>query len=255
MVVLKAVVSTVPCLFEGQDDPDLAEIIENFAFDEVPNEPGVNELDDKTRYLAILATLLGSQSLTEFRGIVPAAMIAGLTPVEIKEATYQAVAYLGIARVYPFIAALNEVLRAQEVTLPLPSQSTTTPETRREAGTQAQVDIFGEGMKNFYKSGPDEKRHINRWLAANCFGDYYTRTGLDLKQREMITFCFLAAQGGCEPQLTRSCPRQHVHRQRSTLPHHCGIAVHAVHRLPTHAQRTALCRQGREEHVMKAICA
>lgn len=44
--------------------------------------------------------------------------------------------------------------------------------------------------------------HVNRWLAANCFGDYYTRTGLDLKQREMITFCFLAAQGGCEPQLT-----------------------------------------------------
>ena len=31
---------------------------------------------------------------------------------------------------------------------------------------------------------------------------YKDRTGLDLKQREMITFCFLAAQGGCEPQLT-----------------------------------------------------
>ena len=40
------------------------------------------------------------------------------------------------------------------------------------------------------------------WLAENCFGDYYTRTGLTLAQREMITFCFLLAQGGCEPQLT-----------------------------------------------------
>ncbi|BBB92547.1 hypothetical protein MAMMFC1_03242 [Methylomusa anaerophila] len=29
-----------------------------------------------------------------------------------------------------------------------------------------------------------------------------TRTGLDYKMREMITFCFLSAQGGCEPQLT-----------------------------------------------------
>ncbi len=47
-----------------------------------------------------------------------------------------------------------------------------------------------------------EKGPINRWLAANCFGDYYTRGGLDLKQREMITFCFLLSQGGCEPQLT-----------------------------------------------------
>lgn len=56
-------------------------------------------------------------------------------------------------------------------------------------------------MKEFYKSGPEETRHINRWLAENCFGDYYTRGGLDYNQREMITFCFLSAQGGCEPQL------------------------------------------------------
>lgn len=38
-------------------------------------------------------------------------------------------------------------------------------------------------------------------LADNCFGDYYTRTGLTDAQREMITFCYLAAQGGVEPQL------------------------------------------------------
>lgn len=57
-------------------------------------------------------------------------------------------------------------------------------------------------MRDFYCSGPEETRHINRWLAENCFGDYYTRTGLDYRQRELITFCFLAAQGGCEPQLT-----------------------------------------------------
>lgn len=52
-------------------------------------------------------------------------------------------------------------------------------------------------MKEAWKAG-----YINRWLAANCFGDYYTRTGLSLAQRELITFCFLMAQGGCEPQLT-----------------------------------------------------
>ena len=80
-------------------------------------------------------------------------------------------------------------------------RSGTTPENRLEKGSQAQVDIFGERMRDFWKSGPEESRHINRWLAENCFGDYYTRTGLDYRQREMITFCFLAAQGGCEPQL------------------------------------------------------
>ena len=56
-------------------------------------------------------------------------------------------------------------------------------------------------MRDFHCSGSEESKHINHWLTDNCFGDYYTRNGLDYRQREMITFCFLAAQGGCEPQL------------------------------------------------------
>ena len=86
--------------------------------------------------------------------------------------------------------------------LPLPDASTTTPDDRIQKGNDAQVEIFGEGMKGFQNAGPEETRHINRWLAGNCFGDYYTRKGLSLREREMITFCYIAAQGGCEPQLT-----------------------------------------------------
>ena len=37
--------------------------------------------------------------------------------------------------------------------------------------------------------------------SANCFGDYLTRTGLDLKTRELLTFSMIASLGGCEPQL------------------------------------------------------
>lgn len=66
---------------------------------------------------------------------------------------------------------------------------------------QAQIDIFGEHMRGFAESGEADVRHINKWLTENCFGDYYTRGGLDYRQRELITFCFLSAQGGCEPQL------------------------------------------------------
>ena len=182
-----------------ETDPEFIERFDNFAFDEVINQV---ELDDKTRFTALLATLLGCQGIDEFKAMTPAAMNFGVTPVEIKEIVYQAVAYLGIGRVFPFLRAVNEIFEAKGISLPLPPQSTTTTENRREAGTQAQVDIFGEGMKDFWKSGPEESRHINLWLADNCFGDYYTRTGLDYKQRELITFCFLAAQGGCEPQLT-----------------------------------------------------
>ena len=188
-----------------ETDPEFIERFDNFAFDEVlhmPDIDGKGELDGKTRHMAILATLLGCQGIDEFRCMLPAALNFGVTPVEVKEIVYQSVAYLGIGRVLPFLKATNEVLIEKGVTLPLAGQATMTTGNRREAGTQAQVDIFGEGMREFYKSGPEESRHINYWLADNCFGDYYTRTGLTYQQREMITFCFLAAQGGCEPQLT-----------------------------------------------------
>ena len=180
-------------------DPEFIERFYNFAFDEVVNQ---DDLDDRTRFMAILATLIGCQGIDEFKEMLPAALNMGVTPVEAKEIVYQATAYLGIGRTLQFLKETNEILESRGVSLPLQGQAQTKIENRREAGTQVQVDIFGEGMKDFWKSGPEDSRHINYWLADNCFGDYYTRSGLDYRQREMITFCFLAAQGGCEPQLT-----------------------------------------------------
>lgn len=179
-----------------ETDPEFMERFDHFALDEVVNEPG-QELEDTTRYLAILAVLTGCQGVDTFKEVLPKALDAGLSPVMVKEMVYQAVDYLGMGRVLPFLRAVNEILTDRGVKLPLPGQATTTVEDRLEKGVDAQAEIFGEQMREAWKGG-----HINRWLADNCFGDYYTRTGLDLKQREMITFCFLAAQGGCEPQLT-----------------------------------------------------
>lgn len=183
----------------AETDPEFIERFNNFAFDEVVNS---DDLDDKTRFLAILAALLGCQGIDEFKAMLPAALNFGVTPVEAKEAVYQAVAYLGIGRVLPFLNATNEILRARGVQLPLEGQANTTVKNRLQAGEQAQIDIFGEGMRGFAETGRDTNGQVNKWLVDNCFGDYYTRGGLDYKQREMITFCFLAAQGGCEPQLT-----------------------------------------------------
>ena len=165
-------------------DPEFIERFDNFAFDEVVNN---SNLDNKTRWLAILATVIGCQGIDEFKALLPAAMNFDVSPIEIKETVYQATAYLGIARVFPFLKATNEIF--------------TSTENRLEKGRQAQIDIFGDSMKDFYKSGDNEIRHINYWLTDNCFGDYYTRKGLNYRQREIITFCFLASQGGCEAQL------------------------------------------------------
>ena len=178
-----------------ETDAEFMEIFEQFAFDEVVHEEG-QELDDQTRYMAILATLIGCQGKEAFRMILPKAFDAGVTSVMVKEVIYQSVDYVGFGRMLPFLEIANAVLLEKGIPLPVEKRATTNSENRLEKGAQAQVDIFGEQMKEAWKSG-----HVNRWLAANYFGDYYTREGLDLAQREMITFCFLMAQGGCEPQL------------------------------------------------------
>lgn len=177
-------------------DPEFVERVEHFTFDEVVTDPE-QLLDEETRWLAILSALIGAQSAEAFRKLLPQALDAGLSPVAVKEMVYQAVDYLGLGRALPFLDITNEVFALRGIALPLENQATTTMDDRLEKGAQAQAAIFGEQMLEAWKAGT-----VNRWLAANCFGDYYTRTGLDLKARELITFCFLAAQGGCEPQLT-----------------------------------------------------
>lgn len=180
-------------------DPEFIERFDNFAFDEVADRV---QLDDVTRYLGWLATLLGCQGIEEYQVILPAALRNGVTPVQAKEVVYQAVAYLGIGRVFPFLKATNDILEAEGVKLPLPEQATTdsTRESRLTGGEQVQIDIFGEGMRGYKDEGNPDYPWINEWLVDNCFGDWYTRGGLDLKQRELVTFCYIAVQGGCDAQ-------------------------------------------------------
>jgi 4-carboxymuconolactone decarboxylase len=119
----------------------------------------------------------------------------------VKEIVYQAVPYVGMAKVFDFLHVTNEVLRSRGVDLPLEGQSTTTPDTRFERGLEVQKRILGARIDQLYAESPKDELHVQRFLSANCFGDYLTRKGLDLKTRELLTFSMLAALGGCEPQL------------------------------------------------------
>ena len=186
-------VSTLPVT-----DPELIEIFDNFAFDEVLRE---TRLDVRTRLLVQLAAIIASQGLREYHVMMRAALTAGVSPVEVKEVVYQAVPYVGIARVYDFIHATNEILIERGVALPLPGQSATTPETRMEMGLATQRAIIGaERVEALYASAPPDTGHIQRFLSANCFGDHLSRGGLDVPMRELLTLSMLVALGGCEVQ-------------------------------------------------------
>ena len=179
-------------------DPELIEVFDNFAFDEVL---AYGNLEPRTRLILILGSIIASQALGEYKLMLGGALNLGVTPVEVKEIVYQAVPYVGIAKVYDFIHATNEILESRGVQLPVEGQSTTTPETRFEKGLAVQKAIFGDSIEKRYQDAPANQAHIERYLSANCFGDYLTRTGLDMKTRELLTFSMLLSLGGCEPQL------------------------------------------------------
>lgn len=181
-----------------ETDPEFIDIITHFSQEEVIK---VSKLTEKEQMLCILSVLLGTQGMGEFKNMVHAALNIHIKPVAIKEVIYQATAYLGISRTYDFLIEANKIMEIHGILLPLEKQSTTNLETRFEKGLNKQVSLFGSDMEKRQTEGPILRRNINRWLASNCFGDYYTRYGLNDQEREMITFCFILSQGGCENQL------------------------------------------------------
>jgi 4-carboxymuconolactone decarboxylase len=182
-----------------ETDPELIEAFDNFAFDEVLQ---YGNLDTRTRLMVILASMIACQAVAEYKVMLGGALNVGVTPVEAKEIVYQAVPYVGMSKVYDFIHATNEILESRGVKLPLEGQAATMPETRFEKGFALQKAMIGaERIDKMYADAPANQIHIQKYLSANCFGDYVARSGIDLQSRELLTFSMLLALGGCEPQL------------------------------------------------------
>lgn len=183
------------------NDPELTQVFDNFAFDEALKLTEGPVLE-QTRLMCILASTIGCNAKTEFRMHVDACLNVGIKPSIIREIVYQAVPYVGFSRVVDYIPIMNEVFANNDIRLPLHDHSTTTAENRVEKGKETIDAIFGKGtVDNMLATSPKGQEHIVEFLEGYCFGDFYTRTGIDLQHRELITFCFLASMGGCEAQL------------------------------------------------------
>jgi 4-carboxymuconolactone decarboxylase len=179
-------------------DPDFQDILSRFIFGEVFYQ---GELGDKERELISLVVLTTSQTLPQLKAHVNAALNIGVTPVEIKEAVYQCAPYIGFPKTLNAIAEVNEVFKARNIELPLESQKQVTEENRFEKGLAVQTAIFGDVIAKMRESAPSNQKHIQDYLSAFCFGDFYTRGGLNLKMRELLTLCVINALGGSEGQM------------------------------------------------------
>lgn len=182
-----------------ETNPEHVETFLNFAFDEVYEH---GNYDKKLRWMIILASMIAQNTRDRYKVFLAGALNSGITPEEIMEIVYQAVPYCGIARVFDIIYDTNQVLEENGVKLPVTGGKQISYEDRFKEGLKVQKVIFGnENIETMRNNTPDNEKHIQDYLSANCFGDYYTRKYLDLKTREVLTFAMLISLGGCEPQV------------------------------------------------------
>jgi 4-carboxymuconolactone decarboxylase len=182
----------------GATDPDFQDILSRFIFGEVFFQ---GSLTDRLRELITLVVLTTNQTLPQLRAHIGAALNVGLTPVEIKEAIYQCVPYIGFPKTLNALEQANAIFTERNIHLPLESQKQAEESQRFEKGLQVQEAIFGDVIRQMRENAPENQKHIQDYLSAFDFGDIYTRSGLDLKTRELLTLCILSALGGCENQV------------------------------------------------------
>ncbi|MEH7200743.1 carboxymuconolactone decarboxylase family protein [Priestia megaterium] len=72
---------------------------------------------------------------------------------------------------------------------------------RYENGWKTLMEVDGEGGKRVIESLKDIAPDIGKYVIEFVFGDIYTKEGLNLQQKQLVTISSLTTQGGCEPQL------------------------------------------------------
>ena len=182
-----------------ENDPEFMTILRRLIFGEVFH---TGDVDDQTRELITVVVLATNQMLPQLRAHTAAALNVGVTPVEVREAVYQCAPFIGFPATLNAIATVNDVFRARGIELPLPSQATIGEDERYDRGKAIQFPIYGDEIKSNLAALPEHLGdELARYLTEFCFGDLYTRNGLDLARRELLVLCLLAALGGTDAQL------------------------------------------------------
>ena len=178
---------------ENLTDPEFMEILQRNIFGEVFF---TGNLTHKEREMITVVSLATMQTLPQLKAHINAALNVGNTPLEIREAIYQCAPFIGFPKTLNAIGVFNEVAKERNIKLPLEKTGTTTDENRHLKGLEIQQKLYGDEVKKAMAKLPNEyKNVVPDTLTDFCFGDFYTRKGLDIKQRELLSLVILTATG------------------------------------------------------------
>jgi 4-carboxymuconolactone decarboxylase len=183
--------------------PDLATLAISFVYGEIYPRPHLTLKDRQLVTVAALAALGNARPQLKFH--VAGALNVGCSSTEIVELMLHLVVYAG------FPVGLNGVFAAQEVfkeqgivhdVAPSLARRTENSEgARYRAGWGALSHIDGHAGEQVIASLADLAPDLGRFIIEFAFGDVYTRVGLNLVQRELVTVAALAAMGTAAAQL------------------------------------------------------
>lgn len=186
IVLLLAVLLAVSSVYA---DPSLDAIHLAFA-SEVSEDNGLLTEREKTLIDIVSLAVQRSDRLLSER--IGKALDDGMEPVEIQEALMHLAPYAGIGSADESLAVMDGVFEERGISIE--------EETERFDGSfrflnglETQVKVAGEGMRAYAEMDPIPR--TNEYLITNCFGDYYTREGLELETREMLTLAILVNTG------------------------------------------------------------
>ena len=178
------------------DDPEMMAILQKYIFGEVFT---VGNLDIRTREMLTVTSLAVQQTMPQLKAHINAALNIGVTPIELRESIYQLAPFIGFPKTLNALSVLNEVFKERGIKTPLESTATVKENERYQKGFEIQNPLYGDEIKESMNGLPDDMgADVARFLTEVCFGDFYTRKGLDIKTRELLFIAALVTTGNTE---------------------------------------------------------
>ncbi len=177
--------------------PDLSRYVVEFAFGDIYVRPGLTAPQRQLVTIGALAAQGDTAPQLNFH--IDAALRVGVSPVQIMEALFQLVPFVGFARALNAVRVAREVFTQRGITFQPPVQ--TDRRDRYERGKEKLVEVDGQHGLDVIESLRDIAPDLGRYIVEFAFGDVYYRPWLSMPQRQLVTIGALTAFGDTAPQL------------------------------------------------------
>lgn len=175
------------------NDIEMMAILQKYIFGDVFT---VGNLDIKQREMITVTSLAVQQTMPQLKAHINAALNVGVTPIELREIIYQCAPFIGFPKTLNALNVLNEVFKDIGINTPLENQATVDENERLSKGYAIQNPLYGDEIKQNLSGLPNNMGDdVAKFLTEVCFGDFYTRKGLDIKTRELIVLSILVTTG------------------------------------------------------------